>query len=458
MRIILILILLNTFSAHSFGQQVFTEEEFLSVVRKFHPIARSAGINVNIAKADLLASRGAFDPVARAGNAGKNFEGINYYEQTTAELMIPTWYGIDIYAGTETLKGSRINPEETTGSISYIGFSLPIVQNLVIDKRRAALQQSKILISASEAERRIILNDLLRDAQHGYWTWWEQYNKVLLLDSSLNNAERRLQMIRTAVKFGDRAAIDTVEAITQVQTFAAERIEALMKLQKVQLELSAYLWKENNEAYELPAAIIPQAQANVNVLLLDELLTQATNHPELQQYNFKLAALNIEKRLKFQYLLPEVDLKYNQLQKGNNILSPAKGNWFENNYVYGIKFSMPLRLSQGRGEYRKAKLKIEQTKLEQLNKQVQIATKTKQYYTEWQQTTNQILIQRNLVTNFTTLQRGEETRFFNGESSLFLINSREQKTLEARQKLVETQSKNRKALADLRWSAGLNID
>jgi len=47
------------------------------------------------------------------------------------------------------------------------------------------------------------------------------------------------------------------------------------------------------------------------------------------------------------------------------------------------------------------------------------------------------------------------SRFFNGESSLFLINARELKTIETKQKLIELKSKNRKALVSLKWSAGL---
>ncbi len=458
MRTLITIVLVLLCSSFCLAQQVFTELEFLSVVKKYHPIAKSANLNVKIAKADLLSSRGNFDPIAKASNAGKNFEGLNYYEQTSAELIIPTWYGVNVFAGTESLKGARINPEETSGSVSYIGFSVPLVQNLLIDKRRAALQQARIMVSASEAERKSIVNDLLHDAQHSYWNWWEQFNKYTLIDSSLLNAERRLQMVKLTVKFGERAAIDTVEAITQVQTFTAAKIEAYTFLKKAQIELSAYLWKENNQVYDLPAMVVPEQETIAGQFSLDDLLTQTTNHPDLQQYNLKLSALQIDKKLKLQSLLPEVNLKYNQLQKGTNVFSVAKGNWFENNYTYGITFSLPLRLSEGRGEYRKAKLKIEQTQLDQLNKQVQLTVKTKQYYTEWIQTLSQVNIQQNLVSNYSTLQRGEEIRFTNGESSLFLINSREQKTLESKQKLVEVKSKNIKALADIRWSTALNID
>jgi outer membrane protein TolC len=53
------------------------------------------------------------------------------------------------------------------------------------------------------------------------------------------------------------------------------------------------------------------------------------------------------------------------------------------------------------------------------------------------------------------LQRGEETRFQAGESSLFLINARENKTLEALQKLQELKSKYYQTENALQWAAGI---
>ena len=66
----------------------------------------------------------------------------------------------------------------------------------------------------------------------------------------------------------------------------------------------------------------------------------------------------------------------------------------------------------------------------------------------------QIILQQQAIASYAQLQRGEEIRFQNGESSLFLITSREQKTIEARQKLVELQSKEQKARAGVLWAAG----
>ena len=63
------------------------------------------------------------------------------------------------------------------------------------------------------------------------------------------------------------------------------------------------------------------------------------------------------------------------------------------------------------------------------------------------------LLQKNYF-NYLQLQRGEETKFFNGESSLFVINARENKTLETFLKLTEVTVKYNKASLELQWAAG----
>ncbi|OYW17633.1 MAG: hypothetical protein B7Z54_07725, partial [Sphingobacteriales bacterium 12-47-4] len=165
---------------------------------------------------------------------------------------------------------------------------------------------------------------------------------------------------------------------------------------------------------------------------LDSLLDLAmTQHPALRVYDYKLSALDVEKKLKFQGLLPTVDFKYNQLGKGYDILKTATGPLFENSFQYGLTLGIPLRLSEGRGEYRKAKLKIDETRWQQDQKELEIGNKIRSYYNEWKTLQQQIRIQEQAYRNYLALQRAEELRFESGESSLFLVNTRENKTLEA---------------------------
>ena len=84
-----------------------------------------------------------------------------------------------------------------------------------------------------------------------------------------------------------------------------------------------------------------------------------------------------------------------------------------------------------------------------------LSDKVKQYINEWFQTKAQIITQENIVSNTTALQRAEETLFFNGESSLFLINSRELRKVEAEIKRIDLQKKNQTMLINLKAAAGL---
>ncbi|HZH97247.1 MAG TPA: TolC family protein, partial [Flavisolibacter sp.] len=339
--------------------KIFTEEEFVAVVKKYHPLALQAAIDIKIAQAGVTISRSPFDPVVTADNGRKDFEGLNYYNQRYRELKIPTWYGIDLYAGQEDITGSRINPEETKGNLNYIGFSVPLLQNFVVDKRRAFIRQATIARNLSEVERDIAVNDLAREALKAYWEWWEGYHAYNLVQSAIANAVKRFDMVKTTYRLGDRPAIDTLEALTQIQTLQLRENEAYLNFIKSGLQLSVYLWKDDNVPYELPPDVVPQPWTAADTIRFDAIASLAAAHPELTQYNFKLESLRIEQRLKFQYLLPDVKLKYNQI--GKDVSRTLHAPWFENNYRYGLAVSMPLRLSEGRGGLRQARLKIDRT-------------------------------------------------------------------------------------------------
>ena len=445
---------LSCFSASA--QQPMTLEEFLSAVRAYHPIAKQAALGVEIARADVTSARGGFDPVLQNNISRKELGGLLYYDHQLSEVRIPTWYGVDVVAGIESLSGNRTSTPDTKGNSSYVGFSVPVAKGLLMDRRRADLQQAKIFQDLSVQEQRAILNDLLYDAAKAYWNWWQQYQVQLLFRQAIQNATERLRLVRTAFQIGERPAIDTVEALAQLQSFQLMEQEINLGFANTQLDVTVFLWQQNGEAYTLPQTVVPQGASPLMLEAMqpEKLLQQVQLHPELQQYRFKLEALQVERRLKFQSLLPSVYLKYNQLNRSHDLAKTISQPWLENNYRYGISVGMPLRLSEGRGEYRKAKLKIEQTEWQQLNKRVSLETKLRQYYNEWRQLGQQIQLQQQAITSYAQLQRGEEIRFQNGESSLFLINSREQKTLEARQKLIELQGKEQKARASVLWAAG----
>ncbi len=461
-RVIMFLALLLSINANSQDSlKNLSSQQVMEIVKQFHPVAKQADIFIEKSKADITIAKGMFDPVLKNELAQKTFDGTDYYLYNRPELSIPTWFGVEVTAGVENLSGSRTSPEETKGETSYFGISIPLAKNLLMDKRRAALQSAKIYRTASEAEKRNMLNNLLLDAMKSYWNWAQQYQVYKILTHAVTVNQKRVQLVRTAFLLGDRPAIDTTEALTQLQNFELMQSQAGLDFQNAGLDLSVYLWTAETQPYNLPATIIPAADLqtiNLNAATIPdlyELLTIARlNHPELVLYNYQLDILAVEKKLKFQELLPLVNFRYNQLGKGYNVLKTATGPMFENNFQYGLSFGIPLRLSQGRGEYRKAKLKITETQLQQSHKQLQVENKVKSYYNELVALKSQLSLQEKAYRNYYTLQRGEEIRFQAGESSLFLINARENKTLEALQKLQELKAKFFKTENMLQWASG----
>ena len=458
--LLLVLLFIQNVKAND-STKLLSLNNFLQVVKSFHPVAKQAALQVEKANANLISARSGFDPLLGSAAENKTFDGINYYQSNNTELSIPTWYGIEIKTGIEYLTGNRTDPRETGGKTSFAGISIPLAKNLVMDKRGAALQQAKIMINASEQEKRVLLNDLMMEAANTYWQWVQTYFIYTTYKEVIELNKKRVRLVVSAYQNGDRPAIDTTEAIAQLQSFEYQQNEALLAWQNAGVLLNTFLWKQNSEAYSLPEGVLPDKKPEqlfdaVVFPELEKLITDAKrSHPELNLYSFKLNTLDIERKLKFQELLPKADVKYNQLGKGYNIASTAAKTLFDNNYRFGISISVPLRLSQGRGEYKMAKLKITETKLQQSQKEIEIINKVNNYYNRLVNYKTQVNLLQKTYANFLRLQQGEEVRFFNGESSLFLVNTRENKTLETLLKLTESTIQYNKTALGLQWAAGL---
>ncbi len=451
-------------SCQVFGQKdtaTLNVEQVLEIVKNYHPVVKQGNINIEKSKASITIARGAFNPIIGNYLTNKTFDNTKYYDYINPNITLPTWFGVEISAGLENLSGNRFDPSETLGQTSYLGANIPLLKNLLMDKRRAYLKQSKVYNNMAITEQQVLINNILMDAAAQYWEWVNTFKAFEIAEKNLVLSKKRFEFIKRTFQNGDHSAIDTIEAQSQFQNFEIQKNESWLKFQNAGLELSAFLWQTNNTPYELPKYVVPQNgwdnEKNIQNFSIreEELLASAQQfHPELQIYKQKLNVFEINKKLKFQELLPKLDFRYNHLSKGYNVLSNEMMP-FQNNYQYALKLEMPLLFSQGRGEFKIAKLKIEEIKIAQSQKTLLVAVKVKSYFNEFQTLRNQVLLQRSMLNNFEKLLKAEETLFQNGESSLFLINSRENKVFEAERKLIELKTKYYKTIYALQWSAGL---
>jgi outer membrane protein TolC len=464
-RIIPLLIIIQLLTAFSAGAQdtirILKEEEFLNIVRINHPVAKQGGLIVDMARAELQTIRGNFDPVLYYNNDQKTFDGKNYFNYSNGELVIPTWFGIEAYAGIENNFGDFVNTEVTKNRSSYAGISVPLLKDLILDKRRAALQQGKLFMQQSEWERRNVINDLLLDAYAAYWNWAKDYQVFLVLENTIRINEFRYELVRISFQQGDRAAVDTTEALAQLQNFQQQREEAWLKFRKSSLELSTYLWLPNQQPAYISDRVIPDTLWAVqnftafNTTDLTNWLTQTmNNHPKLQMIDFKMQSLEVERRLKFQSLLPKADVKYNFLQSGYNPLAGQNVNFFQNNYKFGLNVAIPIPNRSGIGQYKAARIKLKSVDLDLNLTKLELENKVRFHYNEVLNMQKQIRIYEDAYRNYVKLFDAEQLKFSLGETTLFLLNTRENKALETLQKLLELKAKFYQSFASLSWASG----
>lgn len=460
---------LYTLSSNVQGQSSSTAldrlspDQVMTIMRKFHPILKQAAIDVAISENQILQNRGAFDPKLVGGMGEKNLKKEDYYTYREMTLEIPTWYGIDLEAGAANYQGQRLDNEITAGNSSFVGVSIPLMKNLLYDKRRGYLQQAKVMNRLTMEEQRQIINNLMLEAIKAYWDWVKAYETYKIMDELVDNNLARLDFIRKSIAFGERPPIDSVEAKTQLYSFQIEKENRWTQFLNAGNELSVYLWQENETPYSLPPSVIPSsnwdhkfrsARPNLNFesLVNDGL----TNHPEIKMYEEKLNIYRIQRKLYFQDLLPKLDFNYRLLHP--NTIQSFEVNEprpFSQNYQYSLKLDIPLRLSEGRANYRTAKLKINYGELALQQKKQQISLKIKSYFNDYLNYEKLSRWQFENYENYKTMVSAEETKFKNGESNLFTINAREIKALEALEKMIELKTKYFKSIYEVRWSAGV---
>ena len=415
-------------SAQEVNSKEFTYNEFLGYVKKYHPLVRNANLEINKAQANLMMARGGFDPKIEVDFSKKQFKDTEYYSILNSSFKIPTWYGIEIKAGFDNNEGVYLNPENTVPNqgLTSLGVTVPLGQGLFINQRMADVRKAKMQIQLSQAERKLQAIAVLYDASLAYFNWKKNFTEVQLYEQYNSNAEIRFIGIQSLIKQGDKPAIDSVEAGIIVKNRKLSLEDSNLKLAKAKLELANFLWLENNIPLELSDELIPEILLEFTIqesLKTNDLLNtdfSITNHPKINALQNKIDMLNVDRKLKANMLLPKIDVGYSYLSEPSYI-----DNYRFQDYKIGLDFYFPLFLRKERGSLKLAKFKVQETEFALDLEKVQLTNKINAQKMEIESLLIQKELIKGLVQDNLTMLSSEERLFSYGESSLFLINTRE---------------------------------
>jgi len=457
-KLILMVFVLSLTTIKTFSQktEVFSFLDFQEIILKNHPVIKQANLYLDDANAEMMQARGQFDPKVATTFDRKALDGKDYYNRFESVLKVPIYSGIELKGGYERNTGTRLFPEESAGLI-FSGVSVPLGQGLLIDARRNTLLQARLLNNIAQAERQKIINKFIFSAAKDYWEWYLSYQKLKLNQEAYQMAEDRFKLLSERAKIGEIATIDSVEAAITVQDRQVILEQSKLEFQNGALAISNYLWNKSEQPLELDANLIPQT---INPMAIerqkvdDILRNMEQNHPEIAKIILKQKQLQIEEKFRIEMLKPKFDVNFNLLrmpsafQKEGSVAS----GFLLNNHKFGINFEMPILLRKERGKLQSVRIKQLQTTFEKdiVGRELKIAVESA--YNEVVNLAKQIEFQIIANANQEKLLAAERQKFLIGESTIFLINTRETKLIDMKTKLENLKSKYEKAKATLQYS------
>ena len=443
------------------GGMVLTRRALLQLVADNHPAARQAMLRNAMGDAVVRSARGAFDPVAVAGYSEKRFDGKDYYELLDAGLRVPTWFGAEFFGGYTEMGGEFLNPQNTMPAEGQlrVGASVQIGQGLFIDRRRAELRQAQAFQDMAEAERQRLLNDVFHAALSDHVEWVASYKQLLVSREAVEQARIRFDAVRGNFRGGDVPAIDTLEALLQVQDRTMRLQDAELGCLGAGLRLSNHRWDEARRPLEIGADVVPDTTELAPPPAppdLDRLLSEARQlHPDLLEREGRIKQLEVERRLRMEMLKPRLDVSGALLSGAGVIRGDGQPTWRVADRQLGAAFSMPLLLRRERGDLSLAGLRLADAEMALERQRLGIRNNVDQRFNELATLQQQVDLGAFMVRNYQALLNGENNRFAAGESSLFLVNQREVALLDSQLKQVDIEAKRRKAFFTLDRDAGV---
>lgn len=460
-KYILILICVQAISLNAFAQNLELDE-LLRHVKQYHPVVMQAELAVEGGLANVMKERGDLDPELYGNIDHKDFQGTQYFEQNEAGIKIPTLTGVELNSSYNTNRGALLNPEMYTpgGGVVSGGISVPLGRGLLTDEDRASLKKAKIYAQATKLEQQTMLNDILFNCIRQYYKWAEAYKQYRVYDYSVTLAGDRFTAVKRSHELGDLPAIDTLESYIQLQNRTLLRAEYELKYLKETRLLSNYIWGDSLtplrladttlpadlELMQLPNPVDPTGLRVLEVNLVQQ-------HPDIKKFDLQKEQLLVDRKLHVEFLKPQLDVHYNILNE------PIQGDPFTglntNNYKWGLDFSFPLYLRKSRASIQLTDIYIQDNRIEQSAKLLELQNKMQQFVNMQNILLEQIANYRDAVRNYDRMLQAERQKFAAGESSLFLINSRENMLFTARLKLIELLSNYNSAHYGIYWSAGV---
>jgi outer membrane protein len=432
-----------------------TLEAVWQQVEANHPELAQAVLKQRIAQANLLEKQGAFDPSLTAdpfyqrynSSSKRGTEGEGFGASTAAEML--TRYGAKVSVGAAWNRNDVKSPASATGNAGTysVGLDIPLLRGARINEKALAEKAAAIKIPLTGADVQAKRLELLTKASKGYWDWWAAHQKTLVGQEVLTLAQQRRAQVVALARAGDVPTIDIAETDLAIQQRQGALAGYQQEAAAAGLELARYLWVSPDKAADPPQASQVPTLATVPTLPdeaeLAQQMTQAIEGlPQFAQLRFQKELVALDKALAENLRLPGLNV---YVKPGIDIGKQSVGPVL----TAGISLFVPLRNRTAEGKLAAARWSLAQLDsvgTQQVQTLVvgvgQAMVAARQALAQWEAARQEVAFAQ-------TLESGERQRYQLGDSTLFLLNTREQASATARLKVIEAEKNYRSSLTQL---------
>lgn len=432
--------------------------EVLDAVERTHPRLDAARASAERAGAAAFAARGPFDPRLRVRGA---FQPIGYYRWNVVETELRARtiaFGLTPFVGWRLGLGEFpiYDGRQQTARAGEVraGVELPLLRDGMIDGPRAARRKAdrSRSIAGREAEQRRL--ELLRDAAVAYWEWVAAGERVAVRERLYELARERGRGMDRQLRDGNVAEFEALDNQRLILAREAGLVAARRDVRRAAIDLSLFL-RDAEGAPREPAGAIP-ALAMPPPLIEDvdlqaEIAGALERRPDVAIAEAVLANARVDTELARNAVLPSLTAQAyvaKDLGNGPAALRPAE-------VAVGVAFEIPLGLRGARGELRSARAELRRLQHELEFVRDRVGVEVRAAHVEMRAARRRAELAGEQAALAETLATAERARLGLGESTILVVNLREEAAADAAVARVDAIAEYRKSRARYQAATGV---
>ncbi|MFN7938608.1 MAG: TolC family protein [Bryobacteraceae bacterium] len=424
--------------------QVLTLQEVLDSVQKSYPPLLAALQEKQAAEGDMLSAMSRFDTTFRARF---DSDQIGYYDNERIDIgfeQATQKWGTTYYGGWRLGEGSFAPYDGKLDTRSYgefrAGMKMPLLRDRAIDSKRADLRKADLnrrLAALSIDQQKLVI---LQTATRRYWEWVAAGRRYAVAEQLLDLAMKRNEILKESVRLGQTPAIEVAENERAILQRRSQLVEGERALQLATIDLSLFYRTDDGRpqmaaATRLPAGF-PEQAALTEAQITDDIETALRRRPEVERLIVQRRQTQVDAELGRNQKLPNVDVLLSFTRENGTGMVRRGPTELKGSLI----FELPLQRRAAEGRIVNAEARLNQIEQRQQFTRDQITAEVQDAISAVQTSFRRAKLIAEEVQVARTLEDAERTKFDLGDSTLFLVNLREQATFDAAVREVSAQA------------------